>query len=322
MHHWRSFTGRRLLALAILTPLVLAFGCGRDRSSLDIAEEPPGRDTFVDEQLVDGVVPAVGAPSAVVPRARLDAVKVEFASNAMLDAGVPDAMPVSTASQRMAIRSGHATLQVDSLDAAVTAVREAAASMDGHVANLSLMTGPHQVRSATIHVRVPASAFDALLSRLSSVGDVEGLSVQTQDVGEEFVDVEARVLNDKRMEARLLELLDRRTGDLTDVLTVERELARVRSDIERAEGRLRYLQERTRLSAVVIDLHEAGPLLTRPAGPNPLLQGIREGWSNLIAVSAALMAFTGSVLPFLGLALVIWFCVRRLRAWSAFRRTA
>jgi hypothetical protein len=144
----------------------------------------------------------------------------------------PDAAP-------MLIRTASALVDVDSLDPATAALRAAVAAEGGYIGNVRVLGGEAARRSATLEAKVPADRFDALLAALDALGSVESVNVQTQDVGEEVVDVQARLANAERLEARLLAILERPGADLEDVLAVEREIARVRETAERLEGRLR-----------------------------------------------------------------------------------
>ena len=105
-------------------------------------------------------------------------------------------------------------------------------------------------------IRVPSSSYHDFLSGIDSVGFAERRVEDAQDVTEEFVDVDARLRNKKQLEHRILTMLEDRTGKLTDVLQIENELARVREMIERMEGRLRYLRDRTALATVTIHCRE------------------------------------------------------------------
>ena len=165
------------------------------------------------------------------------------------DATAPgDALPPvtqdSATAPQLLIRTGNVSVRVDSLELAVAAVRRLATSVGGFVGNVSVNTGEYEVRSATLELRVPARRFEDVMAGMSPLGKVEHSSTNVQDIGEEFVDIAARVANAERLEARLVALLANRTGKLEDVLAVERELARVREQIERHEGRLRFLGAR------------------------------------------------------------------------------
>jgi hypothetical protein len=213
----------------------------------------------------------------------------------------------------MVIRRGQASVQVDSLDRAVARVRQLAARVGGVVANSSLRSGRDQVRSATIEVRVPAPRFDELVTGLDPFGKVETVDVTAEDVGEEYVDVSARVANARRLESRLVDILATRTGKLSDVLAVERELARVREEIERWEGRLRYLRARSAVSTLAVTVHEPPPILAGPPSTNPVAHAFVEAWRNFVTLLAATIAAMGVLVPVAVVAGLGWVGVRRVR---------
>jgi hypothetical protein len=116
-------------------------------------------------------------------------------------------------------------------------------------------------------------------------------------VSEEFVDLTARVANAHRLEDRLVELLRTRTGKLQDVLTVERELARVREEIERMEGRLRFLKSSAQLSTLSVNLYEPAPLVASHPGRSVIGEAFRTAWRNFVGVVAGVIASLGFVVP-------------------------
>jgi Domain of unknown function (DUF4349) len=222
----------------------------------------------------------------------------------------------------MIIRTGYVTVQVDSLDAAVARVRAVAARVGGYVANTSFSGGDKQIKSATVEIKVPAARFDEALTGMRPIGKVEAENVQAQDVGEEFVDVTARVANAHRLEQRLVELLANRTGKLSDVLAVERELARVREEIERYEGRLRYLRARTAMSTLAVTVHEPPPVLAQQPGVNPIAEAFRDAWRNFVALSAGLIASLGVVIPVAVIAAAAWALWRKFGRATTLRTAA
>src|SRR6185312_12659723 len=132
---------------------------------------------------------------------------------------------------RLIVRTGQASIEVDSLDSAMAELRRVAQRVGGFVADASVQSGRNQVRSATLQLKVPADRFDDLTEGLRPLGRLQFVNVAAEDVSEEFVDLTARVANARRLEERLIELLRTRTGKLQDVLSVEHELARVREEI-------------------------------------------------------------------------------------------
>ena len=197
----------------------------------------------------------------------------------------------------MVIRAGYASVEVDSLDPAVTALRLAAERVGGYVGNANVVAGREQHRTAVLEVKVPAARFDDLIAGLRPLGRVESVNVSAQDVGEEYVDVTTRIANARRLEERLIDLLANRTGKLQDVLNVERELARVREEIERHEGRLRYLRSRTSLSTLSVSLHEPVPITGNPSAGDVVAEAFRRAWRNLLALVAGAIASLGVLVP-------------------------
>jgi acetolactate synthase regulatory subunit len=209
----------------------------------------------------------------------------------------------------MLIRAGNATVQVDSIDAGIARVRRLAQDNGALVANTVVQAGREQQRSASLELRVASERFDALVNGLAPIGKVEMVNISVQDVGEEFVDLTARVANARRLEARLIELLANRTGRLSDVLTVERELARVREEIERYEGRLRYLQSRASVSSLTVTVHEPAPVVAAHPGQNVIADAFVQAWRNFVLLVAGFISTLGVLVPLAAIAggaYVLW----------------
>jgi hypothetical protein len=220
-------------------------------------------------------------------------------------------MPVDAIAP-MIIRTGNATIQVDSIELAVARLRVLAQQLGGYVGNTSMETGSNQVRSASVEMKIPAKRWNELLAGLRPIGKREALTESAQDVGEEFVDVNARVVNARRLEERLIALLANRTGKLSDALSVERELARVREEIERYEGRMRYLRSQAAVSTMIINVHEPLPVLGNQPGSNPIADAFRSAWRNFVGFIAGFISFLGVLVPIVLLGVLIWWLIRRL----------
>lgn len=218
-----------------------------------------------------------------------------------------------TGASSMMIRTGQAFIEVEQLDPAVLKVRQLAVQVGGFVANSSIIGGRDQLRQATFEIKIPATKYDEAVASLSTVGKVETVSSSAQDVGEEFVDITARVTNARRLEERLISLLANRTGKLDEVLRVERELARVREEIERYEGRLRYLSARVAMSTLTITIHEPGPIFGNNPGENPIAAALRQAWRNFVGLIAGSIAALGILIPLGALAALGWVAYRRWR---------
>lgn len=220
--------------------------------------------------------------------------------------GATDVLP------NLVIRTGTASIQVDTLDRAIALVRALAQRVGGFVAGSVTQAGQGQLHSASLELRMPAERFDDAVDGLRSFGKVESVNISAQDVGEEFVDANARMVNARRLEARLIELLARRTGKLGDVLNVEHELARVREEIERYEGRLRYLRSRAAVSTLTLNVHEPIPVVDQ--GTRAVIaESLRQAWRNLVALIAFAIQSLGVVAPLALVGSGAWLVARRFR---------
>ena len=227
---------------------------------------------------------------------------------ALAAAWLPPPAPTGT----MLIRAARVGVEVDSLERSVAAARELAERLEAVVADTRLETGTHRRRSATLVLRVPVERFDDALAGVEPIGRVESVEATAQDVGEEFVDVTARVENARRLEQRLLHILGARTAALKDVLEVEQALARVREEIERYEGRVRYLRAHTATSTITLFLHEPEPIVGE-AGTSVMGEAARQAWRNFVALAVVFVQSLGVTLPLGAFAAAGWLVVRRRR---------
>lgn len=211
----------------------------------------------------------------------------------------------------MIIRTGQAFIEVDKVDPAILRIRQLAAQVGGYIANSSISGGRDQIRQATLEIKMPASKYDQGVGELSTIGKVETVNSTAEDVGEEFVDVTARVTNARRLEERIIALLSTRTAKLDEVLRVEHELARVREEIERYEGRLRFLSTRAATSTLTITVHEPAPILGNNPGENPIAAALRHAWRNFVALVAGIIASLGVVIPLALIGFAGWLGYRR-----------
>jgi hypothetical protein len=127
---------------------------------------------------------------------------------------------------------------------------------DAYVARSNVSGMPGQPRRGVWTVRVPVSRYGEFLAAARQLGEVKSVRSDSKDVTAEFFDVDARIRNKQREEERLIKLLDDVTGKLQDILEVERELSRVRGEIEQFQGRMRVLKDLTAMTTVEIRVEE------------------------------------------------------------------
>ena len=154
--------------------------------------------------------------------------------------------------ERMIISTGSISVEVEVVQESIARVEAVAENFGGFVERLSSF-GNDDRQSASITIRVPQAQFKATLDQIRLLGDVQSENIGSDDVSEQFIDLEARLKSSQREEEALLSLLGR-SLNVSDIITIERELARVRSTIEQLQGQLNFLERRVDLSTIFIEL--------------------------------------------------------------------
>ncbi|WP_433315893.1 DUF4349 domain-containing protein [Micromonospora sp. CA-269861] len=285
--------GRRRSALLAATALAAALaltGCGAGDSGAkdtdgSAAEAPaanggePGRDA------------AAGAPEGA-------------------GAGAPDLR----VDQRAIIYTGTMRVQVDDVDSAAREATAVATRAGGFV-------GGDQRRSADddavaeLELRVPAAKFTGVVEEITRLGRQQSREINTQDVTEETVDLEARITSQRARVESARRLLTRATS-ITDLVSLENELGRREADLASLEAKKRRLADLTALSTITVSL--AGPK-AKVAEEEPrtgFLVGLKGGWKAFVVSMTVLLTVLGALLPWLvafGVPLVVLLVVLRRR---------
>lgn len=215
--------------------------------------------------------------------------------------------------QRQIIYTAEMTTEVSDVAASVTQVEQTIEDVGGWLESKDGRNDQNDVATCTIRARVPASKFDEAMDTFRAMGDVRSERIDAQDVTDQLVDLEARLKVLRQEEATVAELFTRQ-GKIADVLEVERELSRIRGEIERSEATLRSLGERVAYSSISVTLQ---PL------PSPLVRKVRKwdmgphllnAWRTLTeTVRVLVIALIYIVIcggPFI---VLIWIVARRAR---------
>jgi hypothetical protein len=201
---------------------------------------------------------AVGCASGKAPDgAHPVAPQVAQAPPANAEGGnVPDGPASPT--ERKIIYTSQIEVVVDDLTAAEQKLAELIKSIQqsgGYLSRQESVGQSGSRRQSQWTIRVPVAKFDGVVAELESLGELQRNSREAQDVTDAFADMEARLRNLHASEIRLLNHLEK-TSELKYTLEVERELSRVRGDIERLQGQLNLLANKSDLATVNLTLHE------------------------------------------------------------------
>ncbi|MHB1131325.1 MAG: DUF4349 domain-containing protein [Chloroflexota bacterium] len=233
---------------------------------------------------------AAPAPSSVTPaQGRASAPVAPGAySNEKGATGSADQASATQAWDRYVIRQASLTLIVKDVEAAASEVEKAATAAGGYVSQSNSRRDSGKVL-VDLTIQVPAAALDETIEAVKRLAVVvDTANVTSQDVTEEFVDNEARLANLKAAEESTKRLLANTTR-IEDILIVERELTRLRGEIEKIEGRQRYLQRRVDMSSITVRLmpETAAAVAGARAGWQPLQNALAAWEASLTFLSQA-----------------------------------
>ena len=233
-----------------------------------------------------------------------------------MDAPSPQAGQVASPRPRL-IRSGSARVEVSDLETGVSEARRLGESLGGYVAGSEIREGREGSRSASLVLRIPSDSVDVLVESLPELGQVLSVSISTEDVSRQYVDVETRLAVQEETVERLRELADR-GGSLEDLLAAERELGRAVSQLESLKGEIRYFDQRIAESDIRLSLVEPGAVVGSGA-LRPVSLAFRRSVEVFAQSVAYIVYFVAFTLPWMVLALLLfpfarrWWIVRRER---------
>ena len=206
------------------------------------------------------------------------------------------------------------TLEVPSIATALATLGQIMISVGGQTANQLERQNEYGGRTASITCRVPADRLDATIEAVRALGQPRSLTFTAEDVTADYFDVTVRINTQKALERQLVVLLQRASNRLSDLLEIERELARVREEIDRMEGRVRLWDNQVALASLVITLEEPAPIVAG-AGGGPLrtlAESFNEAAENFVLAAAGIIAATGAILPMALLCGVVALMVARV----------
>jgi hypothetical protein len=202
---------------------------------------------------------------------------------------------------RKIVKTGYLTLEVNDITEAITDVARAANELDGYVVS-SDQSGNEDITYGQIAIRVPSDRFDEAFDRLHKLAvKVPNESTQSQDVTEEYTDLQAQLRNLEATEAQYLELL-KKAEKVEDILAVQRELSNVRGQIEQIKGRIQYLERTSDMALIDVNLQK-----TKPIGGT--------GWSALETLKSAIRGLAtfgralGNIIIWLAIFSPVWIII-------------
>ena len=175
--------------------------------------------------------------------------------NSAAEPSSSETLPAGLANRKL-IRNATAELEVVSFDNAVQKITIFANEGHGYIATTNSQKQANGKLRGEAIVKVLPESLDHFLQEIRGLGELKNQTLGTEDVTKAYFDTDARLKNARVMEQRLIEMLNTKTGKVSDLLQVEKELGRVREEIEKMQGELKYWDSQVQFATVTISLAE------------------------------------------------------------------
>ena len=266
--------------IPLITLLVFSISC----STAPTVRQPKADSTAIysDSQSTAGTRPAEASEQTVAdPMQKVSLTDVDKAE------------VINEAADRKIIRNADITMEVESTTDAQHQVTTIAESHGGFVVTSEAKQRENidpSKRTVDIKLvaRIPAERFGVALDQIKKLaGNLPEANVNGQDVTEDFIDLEARIKTQKALELQFLEIM-KQARNVEDALEVQRQIAGVRTDIEKLEGRKRFLENRSSLSTITVNIQAPKVITVNPTGVG---HSVRDAVSDSLEVATGMLVF-------------------------------
>jgi hypothetical protein len=221
-------------------------------------------------------------------------------------------------SVRKIITTGQVALTVKVYDSFYKSLEQQLQQVGGYVSNLEATRDSGSVRYATITIRIPPARTNLMVSWLREQGMIQSENIKADDVSEEYYDIQARLANAKRLEARLLDMVQKNTGKLADLVLLEEKIGEVRENIEQMEGRIRNMDRLISLATLTLNVQvQSSTTIVTPTFASRALHAWKHSLNSLKEVSQSglltLIAILPWVLPVSLAAVILMFVFKGIR---------
>jgi len=314
----------RLKSVAAIFALALV-GCGETvPNEADASKYYSGAhaksELGAQDLIVRSVAPSAPAPSGVAMAGMARLTDGAVNTLAALQPGGPATAADASAIARKIIYDAQVAIAVDSVEPAAKKVAKLVQEARGYIAEQNVSGSPGSQRAMHWRIRIPVEQFDLFVESVVSLGELERNNRTSQDVTEQYYDIEARIKNKKLEEQTLNKLLQERSGKLEDVLKIEIELSRVRGEIEQLEGKIRVLANLSSLATLTLDIREREKYAPNAPVVASFPTQIGRTWDSSILAAenlgkSVVLWFVGAAIwiPFWVVgAIIAWVLVRKL----------
>jgi hypothetical protein len=206
----------------------------------------------------------------------------------------PTASDAGSGIETKIIKTASVTLEVKDVPGAVETLKNIAIQKGGYLSSTNVQKGYNDRLSGSVVIRIPQAEFENALIGVKAIGTVKSSSTQGDDVTEEYVDILAQKTSYQNQLVQYNEIM-KKAVKVSDVIEIQQQIDRVQTELNRLEGRLKYLNSRIDLSTITVSLQEPEPV-GGDTGHN-FITTINEGIAGFLGMIDAIIIIFFTLLP-------------------------
>lgn len=202
-------------------------------------------------------------------------------------------------SDRKIILNAEVHIKVKDVEEAIGGLRSLASNSGGYVAHTQLSGQKTSGRRGEITMRIPSGQYEPVMQRLMEFGEVRDARDWTEDVTDQFLDLQPRIAAKEKHLEQLMALYDR-GGSTEELMRLTTEIDRVQGEVDSMKGRLQYLSNQVAFSTITAQLYEDGTPMPPPPPKNVWERSVRSfktSVSGLIEFLGDLVVLSAGLLP-------------------------
>jgi hypothetical protein len=210
---------------------------------------------------------------------------------------------------RKLIWRANLNFQVKDVDASTSSILTMSDLHGGTISDMQMTSNGYRIANK-ITLRVPNNKFQELIKSIKGESIyMDEATISSEDVTEEYVDIESRLASKREVRDRYIEILRTRTGTIDEVLAAEEAIRKITEEIEAKEGRLRFLKDRVSFSTITLSIYQkvdfkAAPMVYEKPYSEEMSESFGSGWGAIKSIFLGLILLWPILLPIIALA--IW----------------
>jgi len=165
---------------------------------------------------------------------------------------------------RKIIWNANLRIRVENVNETTDKLKQITTRLGGFISSINLSSNTYQL-SNRIELRIAHENFDKVIEEFKKQAiSIDEINISSNDVSEEFVDIESRLKTKRNVRDRYIEILKTKTGSVKDIIEAEEAIRKITEEIEAKEGRLRYLKDKVKYSTITTTIYEVIEVKSSP----------------------------------------------------------